>query len=227
MFTRPLLYCALFAPVAFVVGVLVEGATRPSYSAWRHAVSQLSLGPGWRLNVTMILLGAAGLLGLAISLPRTLPKSDRPRWTPRLVATAGVALMLLALFPVDPSLGYPPGQPAVHTWHGLIHGIVGTVLFAALAAAPLTLARHLRGRTDWSSWRPYSLATGLGVAVAYAVTVVLASLDQAGVWTNAPAGLAQRIALIAGVGWCALLAGRLLETPARRPLDHSTMGSHA
>ena len=227
MFTRPLLHCGLFALVAFVVGVLVEGATRPGYSAWRHAVSQLTLGPGWPFNIAMILLGAAGLMGLAFALPRALPDSDRPRWTPQLIATAGVALVLLTIFPVDPSLGYPPGQPAVHTWHGLIHGIVGTVLFAALAAAPLTLARHLRGRTDWSSWRPYSIATGLAVAVAYAVTMVLSSLDQAGLWTNAPAGLAQRIALIAGVGWCALLAGRLLETSARRPLDHTTTGGLA
>jgi hypothetical protein len=31
--------------IAFVVTFLVEGATRPGYSPWRHAVSQLSLGP--------------------------------------------------------------------------------------------------------------------------------------------------------------------------------------
>jgi Protein of unknown function (DUF998) len=227
MFTRPLLYGGLLAPVVFVAGVLVEGATRPGYRAWRHAVSQLSLGPGWPVNVALILLAAAGLLALAIALPRALPGGDRPRSTPRLVATAGAAAALLVIFPIDPGVGYPPGQPAVHHWRGLVHGIVGTVLFAALAAAPLTLAHHLRGRGGWSSWRPYSLATGLTVAVAYPLTVVLSSLDQAGVWTNAPAGLAERVALIIGVGWCALLAGRLLETTARRPLDGAMTGGHA
>ena len=227
MFTRPLLYCGLLAPVGFVAGVLVEGATRPGYSPWRHAVSQLSLGPGWPVNDALILLGAAGMLALAIALPQALPGGDRSRWTPRLVATAGAAAALLVIFPIDPGLGYPPGQPAVHHWHGLVHGIVGTVLFAALAAAPLTLARHLRGRIDWSSWRPYCLATGLAVAVAYLLTVALSSLDQVGVWTNAPAGLAERAALIIGVGWCALLAGRLLEITAHRPLDRSMTGGHA
>jgi hypothetical protein len=224
MRTRPLLYCGLLAPVVFVVGVLVEGASRPGYSGWRHAVSQLSLGPGWPVNVALILLGAAGLLALAVALPRALPGDERPRWTPRLVATAGVTFILLVIFPIDPGLGYPPGQPAGHHWHGLVHGIVGTILFAALAAAPLTLAHHLRGRVDWSSWRPYSLATGLTVAGTYPLTVALSSLDQAGVWTNAPAGLAQRVALIAGLGWCTLLAGRLLDTTAGRPLDHATTG---
>lgn len=230
MFTRPLLYCGLLAPVVFAAGVLVEGATRPGYSPWRHAPSHLSLGPGWPINVALILVGAAGLLALAIALPRALPGGDphrRNRWTPRLVATAGVALALLAVFPIDPGQGYPPGQPAVHTWPGLVHGIVGTVLFAALAAAPLTLVRQLRGRIDWSSWRPYSIATGLTIAVTYPLTAVLSSLDQARVWTNAPAGLTERVALIAGFGWCVLLAGRLLETTARRPQDHATAGSPA
>ena len=83
MFTRPLLYCGLLAPFTFIAGVLVEGATRPGYSPWRHAVSHLSLGPGWPVNVVLILLGAAGLLGLAVALPRALPGDDRPRWTTR------------------------------------------------------------------------------------------------------------------------------------------------
>lgn len=224
MSTRPLLYAGLLAPAVFVAGFLVEGATRAGYSPWRHAVSQLSLGPGWPVNVVLLLLGGAGLLGLAGALPRALPGTDRPPWTPRLVAIAGVALVLLAIFPIDPGLGYPPGQPAVHHWQGLVHGIVGTILFAALAAAPLTLARHLRGRTDWASWRAYSIATGVTVAVMYPVTVVLTSLDQAGLWTDAPAGLTQRITMIAGVGWCALLAAWLLETTPSRRLHHAPTG---
>jgi hypothetical protein len=227
MINRALLYCGVLAPVVFLAGVLVEGATRPGYSAWRHAVSQLSLGPGWPVNIALILVGAAGLLSLAIALRRTRSDADPHRWTCRLVATAGGALALLGIFPIDPGVGCPPGEPAVHTWHGLVHGIVGTFLFAALATAPLTLARRVRGNVQWSSWRPYSLATGLTVAVTYPLTVALSSLDQAGMWTNAPAGLTELVAVVAGVGWCALLAGRLLETTAGRPLDYATTASRA
>ena len=211
MFTRPLLYCGLLGPTTLIVGFLVEGATRPGYSPWRHAVSQLSLGPGGPVNVALILLGAAGLLALAVALPT----NGSPRWTTRTVATAGAALAVLAIFPIDASLGYPPDQPAVHHWQGLVHAIAGTVLFAALAATPLTMARHVRGRAGWVPWRRYSILTGLVVAVSYVVTATLTSLDQAGMWTNAPAGLTQRIALIAGLGWCALFAGRLLESTGR------------
>lgn len=228
MYLRAFLYCGLLAPVAFAAGVLVEDATRPGYRPWRHAVSQLSLGPGWPVNIALLLVAAAGLLALAVALPRALPGGDRRRWTARLVATAGVALALLAVFPIDPGQGYPPGQPAVHHWTGLVHGIVGTVLFAALTAAALTLARQVRGVVGWSSWRTYSLACGVVVAVSYLVTVVLTSLDQTGIWSNAPSGLTERLALLAGLGWCALLAGRLLATTATAgPLHQATTGGHA
>jgi len=180
---------------------------------------------GGPINVALLLLGAAGLLALAIALPRALPGVDRHRWTARLVGVAGVALTLLAVFPIDPGQGYPPGRPAVHHWPGLVHGIVGTALFVALAAAAFTLARHVHGLAGWSSWRRFSLACGLGIAVTYPVTVLLASLDQAGIWTNAPSGLTERVALTAGVGWCALLAARLLPTTSTCPLHHATTGS--
>jgi hypothetical protein len=137
------------------------------------------------VNVTLLLLGAAGLAASASALTRAFP-DDHPRWTPRFVALASIALALLAVFPIDAGLGYPPGQPATHHWPGLIHGIAGTVLFAALTAAPLTMSRHLRGRPNRARWHRYSLATGLTVAITYPATVVLTSLDQAGGWTNAP-----------------------------------------
>jgi len=108
-----LLYGGLLAPLVFVAGFLVEGATRAGYSPWRHAVSQLSPGPGWPVNVVLLLLGGGGLLGLA------------------------------------------------------------------------------------------------------------------GAWTDAPAGPTQRITMITGIGWCALLAGRLLETTPRRRLDHAPTAGQA
>src|SRR5690242_8834924 len=113
MFIRPLLYGALLAPVAFVAGVLAEGGTRPGYSPWRHAISQLSLGSGWPVNVVLLLLAAAGLLGFGVALPRALPGDRRPRRAARLVAAAGAALALMTVFPIDPGVGYPPGEPVV------------------------------------------------------------------------------------------------------------------
>ncbi len=45
---RLLLACGAIGPLLFIVVFLIEGATRPNYSAWHHFVSSLSLGEqGW------------------------------------------------------------------------------------------------------------------------------------------------------------------------------------
>ena len=47
--------------------ILIESATRPGYSAWRHAVSQLSLGEqGWINSVNIINLSHVSFNTLCI-----------------------------------------------------------------------------------------------------------------------------------------------------------------
>ena len=78
------------------------------------------------------------------------------------------------------------------------------------------MARRFAGDPGWRGWAPYSTVTGLVVAAGYVATAVVTGLDQAGVLTNAPGGLLQRVMIIAGLGWCEALAGRLLvETQLR------------
>src|SRR6266704_1657607 len=52
--TRLLLACGVIGSLLFIIVFLIEGATRPGYSAWRHAVSQLCLGDqGWMNSVNI------------------------------------------------------------------------------------------------------------------------------------------------------------------------------
>jgi len=56
--TRPLLAGGVIGPPLFVVVLLVEGATRPGYSAWRHYGSQLATGEGgWMQVANFIICG--------------------------------------------------------------------------------------------------------------------------------------------------------------------------
>jgi hypothetical protein len=196
---------------AFVGMFLVEGALRPGYSSWRHAVSQLSLGPfGW-VNTIAILVAATALLAFAAGLGRALPAGTGATWGPRLMAVAGTCFGLLAVFPDDPGLGYPPGSHGQQTMAGLIHGLAGTVTFGCLSAACFVMARRFAGDPAGRGWARYSVATGLAVAIGYVATAVLTGLDQAGVLANAPGGLVQRVMIVTGFGWVILLAARLLR----------------
>lgn len=208
---RLLLGGAAAGLIAFVVIFLVEGALRPGYRPWRHAVSQLSLGPfGW-VNTLAILLTALSLLAFAAGLRSALPTGVGSTWGPRLIGVTGACFLLAAAFPDDPGLGYPPGTPAHQSLHGLLHGLLITVAIGCLSATCLVLARRFAADPAWRGWARYSTVTGVVVAAGYVATAVLTGLDQAGVLPNAPGGLLQRAMIITGFGWVVLLATRLLR----------------
>jgi Protein of unknown function (DUF998) len=222
---RLLLGGAAAGLIAFVVTFLVEGALRPGYHPWRHAISQLSLGPfGW-VNIVAVLVGAASLLALAAGLRAALPTGIGSRWAPRLLGVTGTGLGLTAALLDDPGLGYPPGTPTQQSLHGLLHGLLITLAIGCLSAACLVLARRFVGDPGWRGWARYSTLTGLVVAAGYVATAVVTGLDQAGVLPNAPGGLLQRVMVIAGFGWCTALAVRLLVDTQLRP-DQVAVRSH-
>jgi Protein of unknown function (DUF998) len=192
--------------IAFVVTFLVERAIRPGYSPWRHAVSQLSVGPfGW-INTVAILLTGVALLAVAAGLRGALVTGTGSAWAPRLIAVTGVGFLLAGAFPIAPGLNYPPGVPAQQTVSGLVHGLAITVAFGCLSAACFVMARRFAREPGGRGWARYSLVSGVLVAIGYLATAVLTGLDQAGVLSNAPGGLLQRVTIIAGFGWMVLLA---------------------
>lgn len=87
--------------------------------------------------------------------------------------------------------------------------LLSLIAFASLTAACFVLARRFAGNPAWRGWTFYSIATGILVAVFFIVTDLVASLDP-----NGSAGLFQRLSIIIGWGWIALLALRLMSKKA-------------
>jgi hypothetical protein len=203
---RLLLACGAIGPLLFIVVFLIEGATRPNYSAWHHFVSSLSQGEqGW-MQITNFLICGILVLFFAIGLRRVLHPGKGSTWGPILLGIFGLCLIGAGLFVTDPLLGYPPGAPSTPTFHGVLHELLSLVAFASLIAACFVLARRFAGDPAWRGWAFYSIATGILVAVFFIMTDVVASLNP-----NGPAGLIQRISIIIGWGWIALLAFRLMS----------------
>jgi len=206
---RLLLACGAIGPLLFIVVFLIEGATRPNYSAWHHFVSSLSQGEGGWMQITNFLICGVLVLCFAIGLRRVLHSGKGSTWGPILLAIFGLCLIGAGFFVTDPLLGYPPGAPRTSTVHGNLHVLLSLVAFASLTAACFVLARRFAGDPAWRGWAFYSLATGILVAVFFIVTDLVASLNP-----NGPAGLFQRISIIIGWGWVALFAFRLLSKPS-------------
>jgi hypothetical protein len=119
------------------------------------------------------------------------------------------------------------------TVHGTVHNSVTLLVFLTLIASSFVLARRFAGDPAWRGWAPYSVITGILVALFFIATNVASYLDQNGTLQGAPVGLLQRTAIIIGWGWVALVAFRLLlkvrftEQMAESVEMETPVGSHS
>lgn len=213
LITRLLLWAGAVGPLLFVVVLLIEGATRPGYSAWHSFGSSLSLGSqGW-MQITNFIVCGLLVLGFAIGLRQALQTGKGSVWGPVLLGFFGLELIIAGIFVTDPGLGYPPGVPALAnpTVHGIIHALAGLAVFVSLSIASFVMTRRFAGDPAWRGWALYSLLTGLIILGSFVVQQVLGNMDQHGAIQNAPVGLVQRVGIIAGWIWVSLLASALLR----------------
>src|SRR5205807_2589490 len=144
--TEFLLLCGVIGPLLFIVVLLIEGATRPGYSAWRNYGSDLELSDqGWEQIANFIVCGSL-CIAFAVGLRRIWRTGRASVWGPLLVGLFGLGLLIAGVFVTDPGGGYPPGAPlngSPQTWHGWVHGINGLLLFnVVLPAACFVVARR-------------------------------------------------------------------------------------
>lgn len=211
--TRWMLLGGVIGPPLFVVVAFIEGATRPGYSAWRHYVSQLSLsGYGWMQIVNFIVCGVLSV-AFALGLRRALGSGTGATWGPILLGAFGLALVSAGVFVTDPALGYPPGAQFGHqTAHGIVHGLSGILVFGSLSAAAFVLARRFLMEPSGRGWAIYSAITGAVVALSFVTSTASSVLAETGALPGAPTGVLQRIGIVAGWSWIALLALHTLRS---------------
>ncbi len=218
--TDRLLMAGAAGAVLSVALFTVQGLFREGYDPVRHYVSQLSLGPGGWVQVANFVGTGALMLCFAAGLRRALRPGRASVWGPILVATFGLGLITAGIFPADEGLGnFPPGTviPADSpTLDFRIHILSAMVVFFSLPAACFVLARRFRHDRTRRGWAAYSIATGTVVWVLWAGSTILSGDGSAPI--DAVVGLVQRVYLIAGFAWIALVAVHL-RTPAARQVD--------
>lgn len=199
------LTCGTLASVLFTMIYLIEGATRPGYSAWQQAISALSLGPGgWVQQVNFVVFGAI-TIWVAVASRKLLKGGVGATWYPILRGLEGLALILDGFFSQDPVPGYPPGGaiPSTPTLHAAIHQIFAFVSITAIAVGFFILARRFTREPGWRGWATYSLITGI-------MTIVLISIFGALSGQHSEiAGLFERLATSLGTVWGLIFYTRL------------------
>jgi hypothetical membrane protein len=220
---KKLLYAGVVGPLLFIVVFIIEGLTRPGYSAWRLYVSQLATGPGGWVQVVNFLVCGTLVLVYAIGLRM----ATRSIAAPILLGLFGVALLVAGTFSTDPALGYPVGAAVVHTSHGMIHGFAGLAAFSTLPATAFVMAAWFARHEPRRRWFWYSLAVGIVMIITFIVSTIVSSMDGAGTLPNAPTGFFQRIAIITGWTWMSMVALHLIRAPRPAGATRRAAVSHA
>ncbi|HEY9289621.1 MAG TPA: DUF998 domain-containing protein [Candidatus Dormibacteraeota bacterium] len=212
--TRVLLACAIVGPLLFIVVFLIEGATRPGYSAWRNYVSELALsGEGWQQIANFLICGTLCVV-LAVGVRRVWPTGKSSVAGPVLMGLFGLGLVVAGLFVTDPARNYPPGAPMTgspQTWHGMIHGINRLVVFVILLpAACFAFARRFARDPRSRGWATYSWIVGAILLLLFPIGTASGVLAEHGILAS-PTGLIQRFEIILGWTWIAGSALRLMR----------------
>ena len=223
--TRSLLTCGMAAGPLFVAVYTASGRLRAGYDPRRLPVSALALGDtGWvqtaNFWTTGVLTGCAALgihralghrpvAGAGVSSrtgaasPVAGSRTAAPTLVPLLIAAAGCGLIGAAIFPTDPISDPPALDAGSLSRTGALHVTSAVPVFIGLPAACLITAR----------WMPLS-ARGRAASVVAGV-LSLAAATQAGKGFAGDtrlsnwAGLYQRLALLAGLGWLAAFSHHL------------------
>ncbi|WP_426320596.1 DUF998 domain-containing protein [Microbacterium sp. E-13] len=215
---RGLVVGVAVAPV-FIVTDLVDGLVRPGYSVLRHWVSHRALGEyGW-IGIVTIAVSALMLLACAIALFAVRRRANAKTAYPLTVCIAAIGLLTAALFPMDPSLGFPPGTeltPTTQSVSGAIHNVAGPVFILGMAVAAFLSGRYVRRVSHGAVAVGLGWVAGVAIVISFVLTSVLVSLDFAGVLPGAWSGLFERIAIYIGLIWSALICSRLLAWTAVR-----------
>jgi Protein of unknown function (DUF998) len=209
--TSALLLGGAVAGPVFVAVFMIEGATSSGYDPMRLPVSLLSTGEdGWRQVLNFIVDGAL-LFGFAIGLYRAFGQRSTPATLgPLLMGVFALGIIGAGLFSTDPGAGYPPGvrPPVEPTTHSIVHDAVSLVVFIGLPIACFVLAREFAGWRD-RVWATYSAVTGLVLTIG--VVLLLIGFNGSGGLSD-EAGLIQRVWIVVGWGWIALLAVHMLRS---------------
>jgi hypothetical membrane protein len=199
---KALTWCGVFAPVLRLGLILLLGFLDPEYSHLRNYISELGArdAPAAVLmnGIGTVLVGAL-LCGFSLALYRGIEPGFLATAGAALLASSGLAFIVVGLFPCDPGCSMVAPSATMR-----VHVVAGTVAMSAQTLAPMALGLRIVSGTGNRRYAAISLVCG---AVAIMALIVL--LLGQGEWLAFP-GLVQKTYQIAADAWVLLSAIHLL-----------------
>ena len=198
---KALTWCGVFAPVLRLSSILLLGFLDPEYSQLRDRISELG-ARGAPSAMLMNLVGTVFVGVLLCMFCLALYRASQPGLLATagaaLLASSGLAFIVVGLFPCDP--GCSLAAPSATMW---VHVVAGTVAMSTQTLAPMAFGLRIVSGTGDRRYAAMSLVCG---AVAIMALIVLLGQGQ----SSAFPGLVQKIFQVATDVWVLLSAIYLL-----------------
>jgi hypothetical membrane protein len=155
-------------PVAFTAAWAAASLLQTGHSATEVQISGLAAADArdpWIMITGFVVLGGCSV-AFGTALHSELGGSGHAGPGPRLIQAAGLLTVAAGLLRRDQML---LTAPAHESWHNHAHDVVSAVIYVALVAAPLLLARRFRGDRRWGALRSPLVADSLVTAAVLAV----------------------------------------------------------
>jgi hypothetical protein len=188
-------WAGVLGPMAFILVFTIEGLLRPDYQPRGMFISELSLGPrGWIQIASFILVGVCLLVFTwAVMVRFTGVKAARVGII--LLAILGFLYLLSGPFVMDPA-GTLTSQATVH---GMIHGILGGLVFLLMPICSLSFLTPLK--EDFKSLWRWTFWLGIFDALAVLVFTITSKVNILQSEFQPWQGFIQRLALIPFMFW--------------------------
>jgi hypothetical membrane protein len=190
-------------PVAFTAAWAAASLLQAGHGAAEVQISGLAApdarDPCIMITGFVVLGGCSVAFGSALH--AGLGGAGRAGPGPRLIQAAGVLTVAAGLLRRDRML---LASPAGESWHNHAHDLVSVLIYVALVAAPLLLARRFRGDPRW---RPLCAPLAAASLATVAVLAVFFALPF-----PAAGGVLQRIGVTVPLAAMCAVAARLLAT---------------
>jgi hypothetical membrane protein len=197
------IWAGVIGSLLFVVVFTIEGWLRPGYQPMSMYVSDLSLGQrGW-IQITNFIIWGLLFFVFSRGVTKEFQIGKASKAGPLLLAIIAVCFFVSGPLVTDPStLAFNQ-----MSWHGMLHGIFGALVFSLAPVSCLVFYRRFR---DDNQWRIFSWWT-LVACIIIVVAVIFMKISQLspsrlGVFV----GLIQRIALITYLTWIFTMAWAIL-----------------
>jgi hypothetical membrane protein len=204
----------LAGPVAFTAAWAVSSLLQTGHAATEVQISGLAAPDArdpWIMITGFLVLGGCSVV-FGGALHRELGGSGGARGAgagPRLIQAAGLLTVAAGLLRRDQML---LTAPAHESWHNHAHDVVSAVIYVALIAAPLLLARRFRGDPRWSALSWPLAGASLATAAVLVVFFTGAFPSSAGLLQRI--GVSVPLAAVCAVAARLLAAGRVPRPPA-------------